>query len=1015
VITSGATGSVAENAASSTVIYTAQASDVDTGTTLTYSLGGADASLLDIDASTGAVTLKASANFEVKSSYSFNVIATDNGTGSLSDTKAVAITVTDVNEAPTAVGTVAAQTAVNGQVFSLDVHGYFADVDAGNNGTLSYSATGLPTGITIDSSTGVISGTASADRSSAVVVVTATDGGSLFANQSFNLGVVSAPAITGLASNVAVANSGDALNLTATVSEAVTVNTSGGTPTLTLDVDGQTLTATYSGGSGTTSLTFTATAGAGDDSTVTVTAINLNGGTITGNTTAQDLLTTATGQVVPSFIVDNTNPVFTSGATANFAENGSGNAYASAVTDATTVTYTLGGTDAALFNISSMGAVTFKTAPDFEAAGDNGSNNVYDVTVTATDAAGNQNTKAVAITVTDVNEAPSITSGATASFAENGTGAVYTATATDPDAGTTLAYTLGGTDANLFNIDASTGVVTFKTAPDFEAPADAGANNVYDISVTATDNGTGSLSDTKAVAITVTNVNEAPVITTTAPLSVTKGNTYTYQLSASDVDMGDQINATATTLPSWLSFDPETLTLTGTPSGDHLGASEVTIEVTDGSQSTSQNFVINVNNTIGSVIILVDQFSDRIFDLGHENLTLFDYSELSVQRWFDYQYNGLTFYDDWEYIVADPVTGFYQITPDEDVSPYPATFVTATTKDFDYDLITSGSGFDQFLGNYLYEDYFVLSRLDQSSDDLPNHGDWALEALLQQLDNPEKTEIIAIDLDTLGVAGNHYDKLFEQVAFSIPGVGPVIGTALEKIVYDWYVLNHYQFTGNANHSDYSLAALSISIAGKPADTELPALIQLENFGVPIVQSATNIEFSSPLDWSSVFTDVISVGAWNVDSNGNVIFSNEAAFEQVDILADGLVSKAGWGAEFGTSFATPRVTAEIANIINDFIEYLEGDGISLGEAQQANAELDTSYSELIASLIQTIGTPVSFKIDDSGDVTVYLKMVLSDDLEPSVQPNSVNFVSVNEEVAWGVITDIEILAMETEIS
>ena len=49
-------------------------------------------------------------------------------------------------------------------------------------------------------------------------------------------------------------------------------------------------------------------------------------------------------------------------------------------------------------------------------------------------------TKAVAITVTNVNEAPTVTSGGSASFAENGTGTVYTATATDPDAGTTLTY-----------------------------------------------------------------------------------------------------------------------------------------------------------------------------------------------------------------------------------------------------------------------------------------------------------------------------------------------------------------------------------------------------------------------------------------------------------------------------------------------------------------------------------------------------------------------------------------------
>ena len=96
-------------------------------------------------------------------------------------------------------------------------------------------------------------------------------------------------------------------------------------------------------------------------------------------------------------------------------------------------------------------------------------------------------TKAVAITVTNVNEAPTMTSAATASFAENGTGTVYTAAATDPDAGTTLTYSSTGTDAALFNIDATTGVVTFKSSPNYEAPTDAGGNNVYNITVGASD------------------------------------------------------------------------------------------------------------------------------------------------------------------------------------------------------------------------------------------------------------------------------------------------------------------------------------------------------------------------------------------------------------------------------------------------------------------------------------------------------------------------------------------------
>ncbi|WP_133254897.1 cadherin repeat domain-containing protein, partial [Mesorhizobium delmotii] len=86
---------------------------------------------------------------------------------------------------------------------------------------------------------------------------------------------------------------------------------------------------------------------------------------------------------------------------------------------------------------------------------------------------------------------------------------VYDANADDADNLGTLTYTLSGADSALFDIDASTGVVTFKNAPDFESPLDQGANNVYDITVTASD---GTLSTGQAVAITVTNQNDnAPV------------------------------------------------------------------------------------------------------------------------------------------------------------------------------------------------------------------------------------------------------------------------------------------------------------------------------------------------------------------------------------------------------------------------------------------------------------------------------------------------------------------------
>ena len=99
VFTEGATAtrSVAENTAAGTNIGAAvTATDVD-GDTLTYSLSGTDAASFDIDTSTGQIQTKAALDYESKTSYSVTVGVSD---GSLSDTIAVTINVTDVNEPP---------------------------------------------------------------------------------------------------------------------------------------------------------------------------------------------------------------------------------------------------------------------------------------------------------------------------------------------------------------------------------------------------------------------------------------------------------------------------------------------------------------------------------------------------------------------------------------------------------------------------------------------------------------------------------------------------------------------------------------------------------------------------------------------------------------------------------------------------------------------------------------------------------------------------------------------------
>src|SRR5205823_5390185 len=96
-ITSATSVSVPEGTSTATVVYTVAASDVQGGA-VTFSLAGADAAAFTINAATGAATFFRSPDFETKSSYSFNVVASD---GTLTSNQAVTVSVSDVAPAIT--------------------------------------------------------------------------------------------------------------------------------------------------------------------------------------------------------------------------------------------------------------------------------------------------------------------------------------------------------------------------------------------------------------------------------------------------------------------------------------------------------------------------------------------------------------------------------------------------------------------------------------------------------------------------------------------------------------------------------------------------------------------------------------------------------------------------------------------------------------------------------------------------------------------------------------------------
>jgi Ca2+-binding RTX toxin-like protein len=139
------------------------------------------------------------------------------------------------------------------------------------------------------------------------------------------------------------------------------------------------------------------------------------------------------------------------------------------------------------------------------------------VLVRYVDQNGNADVVASATTgpVAGINDVPVMTvpDGGDLILPENETAVAHLA-ATDPD-NASLIWSI----AALFRVDAG-GALSFITAPDFEHPVDLDHDNVYRVQVRVSD---GSLADEQALVITLTNVNEAPVLTGVAAAATYPG------------------------------------------------------------------------------------------------------------------------------------------------------------------------------------------------------------------------------------------------------------------------------------------------------------------------------------------------------------------------------------------------------------------------------------------------------------------------------------------------------------
>jgi len=207
-----------------------------------------------------------------------------------------------------------------------------------------------------------------------------------------------------------------------------------------------------------------------------------------------------------------------------------------------------------------------------------------EVTLTVDDGNGGTDTELFTIAVTNVNDAPEITTTAGTTATED-IEYTYNPAATDEDEpANTLTWSLSNAPTGMA-ISSTTGAVTW-------TPGNVTTSGEVTLTV---DDGNGG-TDTELFTIVVTNVNDAPEITTTAGTTATEDIQYTYNSEATDVDEpADTLTWSLSNAPDGMAIDTTTGAITWTPLNDVFISGTVTLTVSDGNGGTdSEQFTIIV-------------------------------------------------------------------------------------------------------------------------------------------------------------------------------------------------------------------------------------------------------------------------------------------------------------------------------------------------------------------------------------------------------------------------------------
>ena len=598
------------------VIYTASATDADANDQITYALSGADASTFTLDSASGALAfaqLPPLEQFPEDSGITYQLVIAAADLAANSSSLELSVSLLDDTGSAPEFAEASASIAVDENIATSIYTAQATDVDPDD--TLSYSLSGIDYQLfSINASSGALTFNSPPDHEQPL-----DDGG----DNVYDLAIVVTDFPVGNQAQqiltVSVSNLNDNPPQFALISSTFSIpeNSTAITTVAASDADGDDLSFSLTNSADSSLFDIDPTSGAlaftsapdfenpADDNTDNTYELTLS--VFDGAHTTTQAITIAVADrndEAPQFTSASTQSVDYSTAQVGAI------AYSAQATDADAgdqITYALGGADAANFDFdSSSGELSFNQLPELEDFPAEGSID-YALTITATDLAANSSDLALSISLLDdTGSAPTFAqASASINVDENTASAVYTAQATDVDVGDTLSYSISGTDSSLFTIDPSSGDLTFNTAPDFETPADSGGDNIYNLSITATDSVGKQASQSLTISVNNLNDNAPQLVLSSSTFSILENSTAITIVAATDADGDDlTLSLTNSTDANYFTLEPASGVLAFISAPDHENPAdnnadntyELELSVFDGTHTTTQAITVAVAN-----------------------------------------------------------------------------------------------------------------------------------------------------------------------------------------------------------------------------------------------------------------------------------------------------------------------------------------------------------------------------------------------------------------------------------